>query len=202
MRLSPPYRDLARPPAAIVPLSAVRRWLCSCRRLPSSQATTCGFIGLSRRVPRSSMSAHHSAIAFCAVSRTSGPPCARASAAVPRACAGCHRPAPPPPDTAARPAWGRARSGRRAPARASAGTRCRGNEVPTIRSVSHSSRASWEGLVPSRPMDPVVYGQSSGTAAFPSRALTMGAPSRSAICSAQRSPSAPWPARIATRCPH
>ena len=56
--------------------------------------------------------------------------------------------------------------------------------------------------VPSRPMPPVVYGLSSGTAALPSSALTIGAPSRSAIAaSSSRAPSAPRPARIATFLP-
>ena len=38
-------------------------------RLPSSQATTCGFIGLSSRVPRSSISFHQSFMPACAFSR-------------------------------------------------------------------------------------------------------------------------------------
>src|SRR5579864_167698 len=38
-------------------------------RLPSSHATTWGFIGLSRRVERSSMIFHHSFIPSCAFSR-------------------------------------------------------------------------------------------------------------------------------------
>ena len=41
----------------------------SARRLPSSQATTCGFIGVSGRVPRSSISSRHSRIPSCAFSR-------------------------------------------------------------------------------------------------------------------------------------
>ena len=41
-----------------------------------------------------------------------------------------------------------------------------GNDVPTISKVSHSSIASCEGRVPSRPIVPVVYGLSSGTAGF------------------------------------
>ena len=38
-------------------------------RLPSSQATTCGFIGLSSRVPSSSMSCHQSRMLSWAFSR-------------------------------------------------------------------------------------------------------------------------------------
>ena len=38
-------------------------------RFPSSQATTCGFMGLSDRVPRSSISARHSFMPACAFSR-------------------------------------------------------------------------------------------------------------------------------------
>ena len=55
-----------------------------------------------------------------------------------------------------------------------------GYDVPTISRVSHSSSASCDGSVPSSPMPPVVYGLSSGTAALPSSALTIGAPSVSA----------------------
>ena len=51
--------------------------------------------------------------------------------------------------------------------------------------------------MPSRPMPPVVYGESSGTTALPSRALTIGAASVSATCSSSSpAPSAPWPARM------
>ena len=58
-----------------------------------------------------------------------------------------------------------------------------GEDVPTMSSVSQASSASWEGFVPSRPIPPVVYGLSSGTAALPSSALMIGAPSFSATCS-------------------
>lgn len=55
-----------------------------------------------------------------------------------------------------------------------------------------------DGSVPRRPMPPVAYGLSSGTAAFPSKALMIGAPSVSASysnsCVACK---APCPTRIA-----
>ena len=44
-------------------------------------------------------------------------------------------------------------------------------------SVSQSCIMSQDGLVPSRPSDPVTYGRSSGTAARPSSALATPAPS-------------------------
>ena len=75
---------------------------------------------------------------------------------------------------------GRARSARRALGPASGRNSIYGNDVPTISSVSQSSIASCDGSVPSSPIVPVVYGLSSGTAAFPSSALTIGAPSISA----------------------
>jgi hypothetical protein len=56
-----------------------------------------------------------------------------------------------------------------------------GNEVPTISSVSHTSMASCDDLVPSSPMLPMVYGLSSGTATLPSSALMIGAPKPSAV---------------------
>ena len=46
-----------------------------------------------------------------------------------------------------------------------------GNDVPTISSVSHSSRASCDGAVPSSPIPPVVYGLSSGTQPLPEQRL-------------------------------
>ena len=77
-----------------------------------------------------------------------------------------------------------------------------GNDVPTISKVSQVSIASWDGFVPSSPIVPVVYGLSSGTAALPSNALIIGAPSTSASCSSSAvACSAPRPARIATLFP-
>src|SRR4029453_6140589 len=49
-----------------------------------------------------------------------------------------------------------------------------GKLVPTSSRVSASARASSEGRVPSTPMQPVVNGWSSGTAALPGRDLTTG----------------------------
>ena len=110
---------------------------------------------------------------------------------------GCRRPGRPRRDSAGRCAAGRDRSARRAPCPAWDRTRCTETSVPTISSVSHSSIASCEGSVPSRPMPPVVYGLSSGTAALPSSALTIGAPSVSASCSSSSpASSAPRPARM------
>ena len=89
---------------------------------------------------------------------------ARAAAAAPGARAGVADQADLDRDSAGRCASGRGRSARRAPGRASGRTRCRGSSMPTISSVSQSSSASCDGRVPSRPMPPVVYGLSSGTA--------------------------------------
>ena len=46
-----------------------------------------------------------------------------------------------------------------------------GKLVPTMNSVSISSISSSDGRVPSRPMPPVVYGESSGTTALPGQRL-------------------------------
>ena len=101
------------------------------------------------------------------------------------------------------------RSGRRpGPGRPRSGTirtlpgsgRCLvyGKLVPTMNRVSISSIRSSDGLVPSRPIPPVVYGESSGTVALPDSVLTIGAPSVSATASSSsRACSAPAPARIA-----
>jgi Asp-tRNA(Asn)/Glu-tRNA(Gln) amidotransferase A subunit family amidase len=51
----------------MVPLSDAT--MASSSRAPSSWATTCGFMGVSGRVPRSSISAVQSFIPFCARSR-------------------------------------------------------------------------------------------------------------------------------------
>ena len=55
-----------------------------------------------------------------------------------------------------------------------------GYEVPIMISVSQFSITSSHGAVPSRPMPPVVYGESSGTQPLPSNGFTIGAPSNSA----------------------
>ncbi len=86
-------------------------------------------------------------------------PCARAAAAAPEACAGCRRPGRPRRDSAGRSAPDRDRSARRGPRRASGRTRCRGTTCRPSSSASHSSSASCDGLVPSSPMPPVVYGR-------------------------------------------
>ena len=71
-----------------------------------------------------------------------------------------------------------------------------GNELPTISKVSQLSSASSEGLVPSRPIAPVVYGLSSGKAALPNSALITGVPSFSAMCSNSSVPrNAPLPSQ-------
>ncbi len=73
-----------------------------------------------------------------------------------------------------------------------------GKLVPTMNRVSISSIRSSDGLVPSSPIPPVVYGESSGTVAFPGSVLTISAPSASATASSSsRACSAPAPARIA-----
>ena len=77
-----------------------------------------------------------------------------------------------------------------------------GKLVPIMISVSHSSMASTEGAVPSRPMPPVVYGLRSGSTPLPSSALTTGPPTVSASCAtSSRAFSAPRPTRMATREP-
>src|SRR5438552_6536167 len=55
-----------------------------------------------------------------------------------------------------------------------------GNDEPTMSSVSHSFISVHDGFVPSRPIAPVTYGRSSGTAALPSSAFATPAPSFSA----------------------
>ena len=73
-----------------------------------------------------------------------------------------------------------------------------GKLVPTRNRVSISSIRSSDGLVPSSPIPPVVYGESSGTVALPDSVLTIGAASVSArASSSSRACSAPAPARIA-----
>ena len=76
-----------------------------------------------------------------------------------------------------------------------------GKVVPTMTSPSHSSIASSEGRVPSRPTPPVVNGESSGTVALPSSGLMIGPATMSASrSSSSPAPRAPMPARITTSC--
>ncbi len=105
--------------------------------------------------------------------------------------------------------------GTRAPARAGSASICTiralpgsgmnlvyGKLVPTMNRVSRSSISSSDGAVPSRPIPPVVYGESSGTVALPDSVLMIGAPSVSATASnCSRACRAPAPARIATFSP-
>ncbi|MGC0399146.1 hypothetical protein RKD27_001790 [Streptomyces sp. SAI-126] len=73
-----------------------------------------------------------------------------------------------------------------------------GNDDPMVSRVSQSRMSSYEGRVPSRPIEPVTYGSSSLSASLPSSALATPAPSSSAIRSTSaRAPAAPWPIRIA-----
>ena len=77
-----------------------------------------------------------------------------------------------------------------------------GKLVPTSSRVSAPSRASSDGRVPSTPMQPVVEGWSSGTAALPGRDLTTGAATASATASSSsRASSPPAPTSRATRAP-
>ncbi len=77
-----------------------------------------------------------------------------------------------------------------------------GNPEPIISNVSQSLISSQLGLVPSRPMEPVTQGRSSGSAALPSSALATPAPSFSAIAiTSSVACSAPAPTRIATFLP-
>ena len=141
---------------AIVPLSQLT--MASLRkRLPNSQATTCGFMGLSMRVARFSISSHHSFIPACAVSRK-----LRSFLRFSSGMSSC--------STVLTVAHQANLDG---VAQADAlgidvdlhalclprfrqDTRCRETNVPTISSVSQSSIASCEGSVPSSPMEPVV----------------------------------------------
>ena len=105
--------------------------------------------------------------------------------------------------------------GVRAPARAGSASTCAtrtfpgggrclvyGKLVPTSSRVSMSDISSADGLVPSRPIPPVVYGESSGTAAFPDSVFTTGADRVSASASSSsracRAPAAAgsWPGRF------
>jgi hypothetical protein len=77
-----------------------------------------------------------------------------------------------------------------------------GKEDPTVSRVSQSRMSSYDGRVPSRPIEPVTYGSSSLRASLPRSALATPAPSSSAIRSTSaRAPDAPWPIRIATLSP-
>ncbi len=69
-------------------------------------------------------------------------------------------------------------------------------------SVSQSCISSQDGLVPSRPSEPVTHGRSSGTAALPSSALAQPACSLSATAiTSSVASSAPAPTSIATFLP-
>jgi hypothetical protein len=71
-----------------------------------------------------------------------------------------------------------------------------------MRSVSQPCIMSSEGFVPSRPIEPVTYGTSSGTTARPLSAFAMPAPSSSATASTSSVAFlAPRPTSIATRSP-
>ena len=171
------------------------------RRLPNSCATTCGFIGLSvRRGLRSaSASANPSCLLLRLLQESAVGLAASSGRSACRRSGGCRQPVRPRPDSAAQCVWDRDRSAPRAPGPASGMNSMYGNVLPTISSVSQSSIASCEGLVPSSPMPPVVYGLSSGTQALPSSALMIGAPSVSANASSSSpASSAPRPARMAT----
>ena len=77
-----------------------------------------------------------------------------------------------------------------------------GKPVPTISKVSQPVIRSELGLVPSRPMQPVTNGRSSGSTDLPSKALATPAPSISAISTtSSAAPNAPAPIRIATFLP-
>jgi hypothetical protein len=68
--------------------------------------------------------------------------------------------------------------------------------------VSQPSIMSALGFVPSRPIEPVTNGRSSGSAARPLSAFATPAPSNSATrITSGPAPIAPWPIRIATRSP-
>ena len=68
--------------------------------------------------------------------------------------------------------------------------------------MSQSVISSQLGLVPSRPIEPVTHGRSSGNAALPSSALATPAPSLSATAmTSSVARSAPAPTRIATFLP-
>ena len=77
-----------------------------------------------------------------------------------------------------------------------------GKLEPTISSVSQPIIRSQLGRVPSRPIEPVTNGRSSGTAALPSSAFATPAPSVSATSTtSSAAPSAPAPTSIATFSP-
>ena len=148
---------------AIVPLSQAT--IASSRsRLPSSQATTCGFIGDVGRGSRAPPSAaHQSFIAVLRLLQEAAVVVAlAAAAAAPGACRGCRRPARPRPGSAGRSAVGSMSIWTPRAWPGFGKNSMYGNDVPTISSVSQLSIASCDGCVPSSPMPPVVYGLSSG----------------------------------------
>jgi hypothetical protein len=74
--------------------------------------------------------------------------------------------------------------------------------VPTISNVSQPCISSQLGRVPSRPIDPVTNGRSSGSAALPSKAFAAPAPNTSqASISSRLAPRPPAPISSATREP-
>ena len=75
---------------------------------------------------------------------------------------------------------GRCRSALRVPGLPLAGIRSTGKLEPTMSSVSHSFIMSQLGLLPSRPIEPVQNGSSSGMTALPNNALATPAPRMSA----------------------
>ena len=77
-----------------------------------------------------------------------------------------------------------------------------GKPEPIISSVSQPCISASLAFVPSRPIEPVTKGRSSGSTSRPLSALATPAPSRWAISSTSAAASrAPWPIRIATRSP-
>ena len=77
-----------------------------------------------------------------------------------------------------------------------------GKLEPMVSRVSQPIIILYDAVVPSRPIEPVTHGRSSGSTSLPSSALAAPAPSRSAtwlISSTQ--PRAPWPTSSATLLP-
>ncbi len=67
-----------------------------------------------------------------------------------------------------------------------------GKLEPMVSSVSQSRIISYDGRVPSSPMEPVTYGSSSDSTSLPSSAFATPAPSSSAISwTSARAPAAP-----------
>ena len=158
----------------MVPRVAWRRSRRRASRLPSSCATTCGFIGLSCRD------------AALVASASATPSCRPAPVSRKRAVCRCAAAA-----AAARASVARAVADQadldgiaqadalgievdlhaRAPGPASDRTRCRGTSCRRSAACRSSPARPATGAVPSRPMPPVVYGLSSGTHAFAEQRL-------------------------------